>query len=232
MENEGCVGFSMLQSYYQLFCNFRFMPGTDYPNECFSREEEMYLQSSDNRGISRKKMEWLESVILLLQQRHIPPRTSQLILQVLQSGGAENAAMARMMLDDIGLTLPEMPVELHANSKFLRTGYCLHYVGRSLQFNEIWRGMPVRIIEENTRDAQPISGLEHLYGHVGQVIEVDHIKKIALVEFQDNEKNVYLRWWFKPSQLVPVSIQESIMFGYGIKVKRQRTTICLQKGQG
>ena len=148
------------------------------PNECFSREEEMYLQSSDNRGISRKKMEWLESVILLLQQRHIPPRTSQLILQVLQSGGAENAAMARMMLDDIGLSLPEMPVELHADSKFLRTGYCLHYVGRSLQFNEVWRGMPVRIIEENTRDAQPISGLEHLYGHVGQVIEVDNIKKL------------------------------------------------------
>ena len=70
-------------------------------------------------------MEWLESVILLLQQRHIPPRTSQLILQVLQSWGAENAAMARMMLDDIGLSLPEMLVELHANSKFLRTGYCL-----------------------------------------------------------------------------------------------------------
>ena len=124
-----------------------------------------------------------------------------------------------MMLDDIGLTLPEMPVELHADSKFLRTGYCLHYVGRSLQFNEIWRGMPVRIIEENTRDAQPISGLEHLYGHVGQVVEVDNIKKIALVEFQDNEKNVYRRWWFKPSQLVSVSIQESIMFGYGIKVE-------------
>ena len=124
-----------------------------------------------------------------------------------------------MMLDDIGLSLPEMPVELHANSKFLRTGYCLHYVGRSLQFNEIWRGMPVRIIEENTRDTQPISGLEHLYGHVGQVIEVDNIKKIALVEFQDNEKNVYRRWWFKPSQLVSVSTQESIMFGYGIKVK-------------
>ena len=79
--------------------------------------------------------------------------------------------------------------------------------------------MPVRIIEENTRDTQPISGLEHLYGHVGQVIEVDNIKKIALVEFQDNEKNVYRRWWFKPSQLVSVSTQESIMFGYGIKVK-------------
>ena len=57
------------------------------PTECFSMEEEIYLQSSNNRGISRKKMEWLESVILLLQQRNIPPRTSQLILQVLQSGG-------------------------------------------------------------------------------------------------------------------------------------------------
>ena len=86
--------------------------------------------------VYRAKMEWLESVILLLQQRHIPPRTSQLILHI-TIWGAENAAMARMMLDDIGLTLPEMPVELHADSKFLRTGYCLHYVGRSLQFNEV-----------------------------------------------------------------------------------------------
>ena len=51
------------------------------------------------------------------------------------------------------------------------------------------------------------------------MVKVDHIKKIALVEFQDNEKNVYRRWWFKPSQLVSVSIQESIMFGYGIKVE-------------
>ena len=124
-----------------------------------------------------------------------------------------------MMLDDIGLTLPAMPVELDANSNFLRTGYCLHYVGRSLQFNEIWRGMPVRIIEENARDIQmPTPGFEQLYGHIGQVIEADELKKLTLVEFQDNEKNVYQRWWFKPSQLVSVCVQESIMFGYGIKV--------------
>ena len=73
--------------------------------------------------------------------------------------------------------------------------------------------MPVRIIEENTRDAQPISGFEHLYGHVGQVVEVDHIKKIALVEFQDNEMFIG-GGGLNPSQLVSVSIQESIMFGY------------------
>jgi hypothetical protein len=188
------------------------------PMECFSKEEEVYLHSSGSRGISQKKMEWLESIIALLQQRHIPPRTSQLILQVLQSGGSENIAMARMMLDDIGLSLPPMPVELDGNDKFLNTGYCLQYVGRSLHMEEIWVGMAVRIIQESNQDTQQNSGLEDLHGYVGQVVKIDLVKEIAFVEFQDNEKNIYQRWWFRPSQLVAVCVDESILFGYGSKI--------------
>ena len=118
------------------------------------------------------------------------PRTSQLILQVLQSGGSENIAMARMMLDDIGLSLPPMPVELDGNDKFLNTGYCLQYVGRSLHMEEIWVGMAVRIIQESNQDTQQNSGLEDLHGYVGQVVKIDLVKEIAFVEFQDNEKNI------------------------------------------
>ena len=61
-----------------------------------------------------------------------------------------------------------MPVELHADSKFFRTGYYLHYVGRSLQFNEVWRGMPVRIIEEILEMLSRFLGLNICMGMSGK----------------------------------------------------------------
>ena len=36
------------------------------PHECYSKEEEMYLHSTGSKGVSQKKMEWLQNIIVLL----------------------------------------------------------------------------------------------------------------------------------------------------------------------
>eukprot|EP00948_MAST-09A_sp_MAST-9A-sp1_P000483 g483.t1 len=52
--------------------------------------------------------EWLQAVDQMLRGHRVLPSTRELILQVLQVGGSENIAMARVMLEDIGLRLPSI----------------------------------------------------------------------------------------------------------------------------